>query len=88
MQGSKETTFGIRCAIVVTLLREGHLVDWKQAERSNQKNDPAFWDRRGRKGGLEGQWLCMGVFDAADAFQTWLSEHMCKSACIRICIDL
>lgn len=41
-------------------------------EEQPKKNDPAFWDRRGKKGGLEGQCLCMGVFGAADVFQTWL----------------
>lgn len=44
-------------------------MDWKQAGRSDQKNDPAFWDRGGRKGGLEGQCLCMGGFGVADAFK-------------------
>lgn len=77
MRGTRETTFGIRCAIVVTLLREGHLVDWKQAGRSNRKNDPAFWDRRRRKGGLEGQWLCIGCL----ALQT-CSRPGCQSTCV------
>lgn len=62
-------------------------MDWKQAGRRDQKNDPAFWDRGGRKGGLEGQCLCMGVL----VLQMHLNlavRAWCMNASVCICIDL